>query len=299
MNNSQQLIDQIKESLDILYDNKNQDIESARAMASLDNETAIEIIDAYEKISKINHAAIGTRQHDILIDIVTSYDNRTYMPGTMGEFLFGCIDVDISDLEQSCRPSCRDAIIRNEWKYRRCSLPTWKYEDGVMKKINDGDEGSVRGLLFVDDIDSFDTSLIPDEIATIELYRLGSSPDESFVGTYRDGSLVKPELSSMNTQRPKRRVTFDDHVEFSDIPDSSTSFIEEVTDSISGLVNGEENSVNKMLDDKPGITQWVVVGAVALAFGLGVYLLYRYVLKPSKSNTPIASSTISNKFRQI
>lgn len=282
MNNSQSIRDDLKASLDILYDNRDQDIESAKALSEMGNAQSKIIIDAYNKILMSHRASIGTDYHDILIDIITSYPHKTFDPETFGEFLFRCIDVDISDMKESCRNDCKNAIVRNEHRYRKCSLPTWKYQGGELKKVNDGTSGAARGLLFVEDIDTFDYKLVPTDIETIEIYKLQSDPADSFVGTYRNGSFVKPNVSPLTNRSPRSG------------PVQNVSFrqIEPINDDRTEI---SDTTMNGVIEETGTIRRWIGLALILVAVGLIFYLIYRYY----KSNDQSRVQTSYRSFQQI
>lgn len=298
MNNSQSIRDELKTSLDILYDNRSQEIESAKTLSEMNNDQAKKLIAAYDKIRTTHQDSIGTEYHDILIDIIGSYPEKTFDSGTFGEFMFGCIDVDIIDMRQSCRRQCENGIVSNQHRYKKTSLPTWKYSNGSMKKINEGRPDATRGLLFIDNINSFNTNLIPTEIDTIEVYTNQDDPSESFIGTYRNGELVKPNISSLTTNptraSPVRNVSFR---QTEPVKIESESVIDSVDTNLTESI--EEPSIpaatSSTQSNSSTIRRWVGLAVILLAAGLIFYLIYRYF--KNQSNTVSMSSR--RTFQQI
>lgn len=211
MSNIHDIKVELKNLLDILYQNKEEDIESVRTLSEYDNQQSKDIMDAYNKIVKINTASIGTVHHDVLIDIVDTYEDHSYNQGTFGEFLFGCIDVDVVNLNESCRPECKYSLIRNEHKYKKCTLPVWRMKDGKVSKLEDGEKGAKRGLFFIDDVNILNINMIPIEVDTIDVHEL-KGDESKFINTYRNGKIIEPSIGSLqidgSVKNPLKRVRF-------------------------------------------------------------------------------------------
>ena len=312
----------MKELLDILYDNKDENIESVKALSIMGNESAKEIIDAYVKVKTLNQSSIGTSNHDMIINIVTSYPDQSYKPDSFGEFLFGCIDVDITDLEESCRPECRNAIIRNEQNYRRCSLPVWKLEHSILTKLSEGDDDATRGLVFV--VGDFHPSDLPAEPRSLDVYYLDNNVANRFIGTYHDRQPIDPSIGQLPTTKSKKvtfqlpespsapntQMTSGQSNTSGTSPSAQTSPSTQMTteqSNTSGTSSSSPESSNVLADDDEdepsstakgkvqtgGIQQWIIIGALILLVGLGIYFIYRQFNKSSQSMT-ITETSLGN-----
>lgn len=325
---------QVKQLLDVLYINKNEDIESVKALSEMGVDSAQSMLDAYVKIKSLNRAAIGTSNHDNIINVVTSYPDQSYRPDTFGEFLFGCIDVDISDVEESCRPECKDAIIRNEQNYKRCVLPVWKLDNNDLTQISDGNDGSTRGLIFVtSSTTDINVDVLPSQPTTLELYHLDNQSADRFIQTYRDREPVSPSLGPLgdnsaskkvrfqlpdtpsptpsttnsvqsptpstkptstetppSTQSPTTTSTVTSQSTLKPIPSETLTTTDSVQSSTTSTLNDSNAAISDPVESTPtdtddeeggvkvrsgGIQQWIILGAMILLLGLGLYFLYR------------------------
>lgn len=123
-------IDGLRALIDELYASRNV------VLTDMPRETA-------EKFNSLK-SAVGllytTDDYPKLVEILKSYPDRTYLPETIGQYLFGCIDIEPDKI--SCIPICAKSILPTNAEYRACQWPTYKInDDGSIALQSNGTNG--------------------------------------------------------------------------------------------------------------------------------------------------------------
>lgn len=130
-NNNQQFdLEGLKKLVDSLYVD--------RAVKIEDNMPA-KTREEYNRLRAVVNALYSDEKYNELVDILKEYTDKTYAPNTVGEYLFGCIDVNPDDV--GCVPICNKSILPSNKQYKPCKWPVYRVNAaGAIELESNGQE---------------------------------------------------------------------------------------------------------------------------------------------------------------
>lgn len=131
-------IDEIKKLIDIMYENRGTVIK----LIPRDSELYRQYRLLRAKVELIRDTDDYQEVLDYLRGLMER-DGPEYNLGTLGGFLFGCIN----KLNGSCDPYCLNAIPPKDAKWTDCRWEMWQLENGYLTKLNDSQ--SDRAVIYV------------------------------------------------------------------------------------------------------------------------------------------------------
>jgi len=168
-NNSHQFdVEGLKKLIDSLY--------ASKAIV-IDDTMPSNVRDEYNRLRAIVSTLYQNEGYSTLVNILKSYPDRSYLPNTIGEYLFGCIDVDPDRV--GCLPICNKAILPSNDQYKPCKWPVYKVNANgsieLESRGTNGANGSNDTAVVISATGSLPsaaaTALKNSNIRTVHLYR--------------------------------------------------------------------------------------------------------------------------------
>lgn len=136
----------IRELLDVLYDNRNTLISDLPDDVKEIHETMKIIMGILEKNN--------TRDYDVVIKMIKEYDDKQFLPNTLGEYLFDCITMTNTD---KCVKDCNRSIKESANQFSKCAYPVYKvdqygsieliYNENLLNPLNPNDRTTTAVVL--------------------------------------------------------------------------------------------------------------------------------------------------------
>lgn len=136
----------IRELLDVLYDNRNTPISDLPDDVKEIHETMKIIMGILEKNN--------TRDYDVVIKMIKEYDDKQFLPNTLGEYLFDCITMTNTD---KCVKDCNRSIKESANQFSKCAYPVYKvgqygsieliYNENLLNPLNPNDRTTTAVVL--------------------------------------------------------------------------------------------------------------------------------------------------------
>lgn len=136
----------IRELLDVLYDNRNTPISDLPDDVKEIHETMKVIMGILEKNN--------TRDYDVVIKMIKGYDDKQFLPNTLGEYLFDCITMTNTD---KCVKDCNRSIKESANQFSKCAYPVYKvdqygdieliYNENLLNPLNPNDRTTTAVVL--------------------------------------------------------------------------------------------------------------------------------------------------------
>lgn len=119
----------IREFLNVLYNDKD-------TLVSDLSDDVNEIYTAMQSVMKILEENNGA-EYTQVVNIIKEFEDKTFMPNTVGEYLFACINMSEAD---KCIKDCNDSIKESINKFSKCAFPVYRVDQyGVIELIyNEG-----------------------------------------------------------------------------------------------------------------------------------------------------------------
>lgn len=132
-------IDNIKQSLDLLYENKNTSLISLTEPLNM----------ALEEVKLLTGLLYDTETYPEVVDIILKYPDQEYKANTIGEFMFGCVSNE--DKLSGCLPICNNSILPKGDSYTECDIKVWKLSNGKLTAVNNKSVKDKRAVLLLSD----------------------------------------------------------------------------------------------------------------------------------------------------
>ena len=174
-NNDQLDVEGLRNLIDSLYMSKN---------VVIDNSMPPKTKDEYDRLRGIVRSLYTTDGYANLVDILKSYPDKSYLPNTIGQYLFACIDIEPEKV--GCLPICAKAILPDNRQYKPCSWPVYKINSaGALDLLeSNGTNGNSDVAVVISATGTLPPAVVPalrdNGVKTVHLYR--EYPNR-FVGT--------------------------------------------------------------------------------------------------------------------
>lgn len=136
----------IRELLDVLYENRNTLISDLPDDVKEIHETMKTIMGILENNN--------TRDYDVVVRMIKDYDDKQFLPNTLGEYLFDCITMTNTD---KCVKDCNNSIKESANQFSKCAYPVYRvgqnggieliYNENLLNPLNPNDRTTTAVVL--------------------------------------------------------------------------------------------------------------------------------------------------------